>query len=509
MVIDLSSNSGTLIPYVDEAKKKAAEEEAKKFQTEQPKAEIGPPAAGTLAVDVGGTVEHLTEAEQRELDIKNQMDIGGIDSTTLDRTSFRKDIPKQREALNIADIEASKVDRSKIANIVSKGVDPITAERISRSRVREVGADTIGTSQFRGSQAELIKALQAQSRGEAPSIAEMQAKRAGERALAQQMAMAAGARGSQQALARRTAAQQQAQIGADIAATSAQARLAEQLQAQQQLGQVAGQARGQDLQRNTQQAMLRQQAELANQGIDMQIEAANAAAGNQIALANLKAATEDADRALQADLANQGVDLAVLKENAALGNQVAIANLNKELTQAGLNDAMQIAYLQNELGYSNLEAKAAIAQAQITSAEKIAEKEAQSKVIAGGLGALGTLGAAALEFSDINLKKNISKRNIAEALAGDRLTDFLDKLDTYDYEYKDEKHGKGKQTSIMAQELEQSDIGKEAVIETDEGKMVDYSKLLPAMLAANVDSHKRIKSLEEALLKKNSKKKDK
>ena len=54
----------------------------------------------------------------------------------------------------------------------------------------------------------------------------------------------------------------------------------------------------------------------------------------------------------------------------------------------------------------------------------------------------------------------------------------------------------------MAQDLEKSDIGKKAVIETDEGKMVDYSKLLPELLAATAQTHKKVSALEEALLAK-------
>ncbi len=119
---------------------------------------------------------------------------------------------------------------------------------------------------------------------------------------------------------------------------------------------------------------------------------------------------------------------------------------------------------------------------------------------AAGLQGLGTAAMAYATYaSDINLKKDIS-------LSGDRLTDFLNKLDAYDYDYKDEKHGKGRQTSVIAQDLEKSDIGKKAVIETDEGKMVDYSKLLPELLAAAAQTHKKVTKLEEALLAKKKKK---
>jgi hypothetical protein len=122
---------------------------------------------------------------------------------------------------------------------------------------------------------------------------------------------------------------------------------------------------------------------------------------------------------------------------------------------------------------------------------------------AAGMNAVAAIGAKAVETymqsSDINLKKDIN-------LSGDRLDDFLNKLEAYDYDYKDSKYGEGRQTSVMAQDLEKSDIGKKAIIETEEGKMVDYSKLLPEMLAATASTHKRISKLEEALLAKTRKK---
>lgn len=441
-------------------------------------------------------------------------------------------------------IEAERIARGDVADVTTTAVTPAEAAQMRREDVRDVQSGQLGLSEFRGTQAELAAALQAQARGEAPSIAEMQAKRTGERALAQQLAMAAGATGSQAALARRTAARQQAQIGADIAATAAQARLQEQRQAQEQLGQVAAEARQQDTAKEIQQQEADLRADLANQGVDLDVFKTNLESENRVALANLGARQADREAKLRADLANQGVDLDIVKQNAAAGNAAALANLKAEtadldrelkaamgnqavefdiiktnaaakntaalanvdaaLRKIGLDDDMKRAYMQNELGLSKLEVDAAIAKDRMATDVKIAkakiaggimeaEIEAEADAAAGGLGALGT--AASAYFSDIKLKQNIVNSE-------DRLTDFLNKLDAYDYDYKDEKHGKGRQTSVMAQDLEKSEIGKKAVIETDEGKMVDYTKLLPELLAATAQTHKKVTKLEEALLAK-------
>jgi hypothetical protein len=51
-------------------------------------------------------------------------------------------------------------------------------------------------------------------------------------------------------------------------------------------------------------------------------------------------------------MANQGVDLDVLKANAASGNQVALANLDASLRAQGMDDARIANYMQTELGVS-------------------------------------------------------------------------------------------------------------------------------------------------------------
>ena len=104
------------------------------------------------------------------------------------------------------------------------------------------------------------------------------------------------------------------------------------------------------------------------------------------------------------------------------------------------------------------------------------------------LGALGALGAAFIA-SDKRLKKKIKP-------GGDKMKAFLDALNVHDYEYKDKKHGKGRQVSVMAQELEKSDIGKQFVVETKIGKMVDYGKGFAAILASQAHLNKRLNALE-------------
>lgn len=99
-------------------------------------------------------------------------------------------------------------------------------------------------------------------------------------------------------------------------------------------------------------------------------------------------------------------------------------------------------------------------------------------------------------FSDENLKHNIKP-------ADSKIYALLDKINAHEYDYNKEVHGKhgatpGKHISVMAQELESSELGKELIDNSNpEGKMVDYDKAEPIQLAAIASIHKRLKKLEE------------
>jgi hypothetical protein len=116
----------------------------------------------------------------------------------------------------------------------------------------------------------------------------------------------------------------------------------------------------------------------------------------------------------------------------------------------------------------------------------------------GGLlsGAGNALGNVFHGWSDENLKTNVKSGS------GD-VRNFLDNLKPYSYDYKNQKHGKGKHTSIMAQDLEKSPEGAQAVEDHPEGKAVNYAKLAGMMLASQADLHQRIKKMEN---KKNGRK---
>lgn len=85
---------------------------------------------------------------------------------------------------------------------------------------------------------------------------------------------------------------------------------------------------------------------------------------------------------------------------------------------------------------------------------------------------------------------------------------FMDSIGAHSYEYKDKKFGEGRFVSPMAQELERTPIGKSAIVETKDGKMVNYARLggitlsSVAMLNSEREEHeKRIEKLEAKISK--------
>lgn len=98
------------------------------------------------------------------------------------------------------------------------------------------------------------------------------------------------------------------------------------------------------------------------------------------------------------------------------------------------------------------------------------------------------------DMSDKNQKKDIKP-----------IKSFLDNLKAYKYEYKNpdiKGAGKGEHISVMAQDLEKSDIGKTMVKNTPQGKMVNYGKGYAVILAAQADLNKRLNELEASKSKK-------
>lgn len=97
----------------------------------------------------------------------------------------------------------------------------------------------------------------------------------------------------------------------------------------------------------------------------------------------------------------------------------------------------------------------------------------------------GGTGFAAL--SDKKAKKNIK--------SGDsEIKEFLEAATPYSYDYKDSNEHR---VSPMAQDLEESKIGKESIMETPKGKAIDYSNIFGKIVASQGYLHKEIEDLKK------------
>lgn len=95
--------------------------------------------------------------------------------------------------------------------------------------------------------------------------------------------------------------------------------------------------------------------------------------------------------------------------------------------------------------------------------------------------------------SDEEQKKDIQEQS-------NNVKGMLDNLKAYSYRYKDPSQpgtNKDENLGIMAQDLEKSKMGKQAVFEAPHGKMIDTNKTVSLAMAALANLNKRINKLEK------------
>jgi hypothetical protein len=116
-------------------------------------------------------------------------------------------------------------------------------------------------------------------------------------------------------------------------------------------------------------------------------------------------------------------------------------------------------------------------------------------------GGMGMMGAGMMQNGGMGVSSysdKMSKERIRSVM-NEKLEEFLNTVHPYEYSYKQPEmpgRGYGRFVSPMAQELEDTELGKSAVIQTPNGKMVDYGKLGGVMLAAQAYLNERLNDLE-------------
>lgn len=423
--------------------------------------------------------------------------VGGTSSKIADK------LPGFKGSTRIIDKEAFKI----------KGAEGTVKTAKERE---QAAANRSSTAQ--GQRQTLISQLQGQAAGTAPSLAEAQLKSASERNLAQQLAASQAQRGGSSASRERQLLRGQATAGRALAQDSAQARLAEQQSAQQLLGQQISQEQQASDQLTQQYMQLGFSAEQAQQQAAADLEkletqqfisaqglSAAGVAGQQQAAAGITGGLFGA--------AGSAMAMSDKKEKKKI-KKVNNKDMSKALTAMSSetekkNKKEDMFKLSSGVEKSNK--KLLKTSGKVTKPKEDKSKDPKKAKAAKGIGealksgfdnaaagfgeakqrALAISRNAAAQISDKDEKKN--KMSVKK--------DFLDKLKAYTYEYKNpEKPGAGHGThmSVMAQDLEKTEIGKSMVQETEDGtKMVDYGKGFGAILAAQVHLNKRIEEIEK------------
>ena len=224
------------------------------------------------------------------------------------------------------------------------------------------------------------------------------------------------------------------------------------LDALMQGGNLAGQIQGQDFSQQAQTAQANDAIARFNAQNQQQVGMANVAANND------------------AQAKNMAVKQSIADSNT--GTRNAQQQYNKQLIQKNFENEMA-----KRGGQTNVAAQNANAQGKNSQGEA----DAQNKTIGMGL-------SAAAMFSDERGKCDIEEIDPS---------DFLDSLTGYKYKYKDKKHGEGQQVGVMAQDLEKSEAGSKLVVDTPEGKVVEYAKAGPAIMASLASLNKRMKQMEQ------------
>jgi hypothetical protein len=289
----------------------------------------------------------------------------------------------------------------------------------------------------------LLPMLQAQAKGQGPSMAQGVLQKGLDASNAQAMSQALSGRGGSgaQALAVMNAQDQAGQNNLNVANQSAQLRNQEMLQARGELSNAYGTIGG-----------LRSQA--------------NQAFGTAGSSDNQQGGT----------YSNMGTNQAQLNDarNQFYQNQQTNFDQNREVMNYNKardwNDTA-LRWTQERQGQAT--------------AQRGQDMQLAGAGIQAGASVIGTAAGA----SDYRLKDDVKEVDMSKALGH---------LKPYSYRYKNpEIDGNGERTGIMAQDMERSPEGKAVVLDTPRGKMIDHAKALSFALAGLANLNRRLDKVEK------------
>lgn len=250
-----------------------------------------------------------------------------------------------------------------------------------------------------------------------------------------------------------------AQAGLDVNA-QAQNRA---LQAMMSTGTMAGNLRSQDYGEQSNAAQAQDAINKFNAQNQTGMNQFNATAANN-------AAAQNASLQQQANMFNQGQKQNVANANTATQNQQTMYN-QAQVPQQNFNNQMAVAG-----GKSGQAQSASNYHGNKYNTQEQTKAAKQGSIIGG----LAGLGQAAI-LSDKRCKTGVKSVKPAHVDA------FIKSLKPKTFKYKDPSNGEGTYPGVMAQDMENSDLGKLAVVPDVDGeghKGIDQTKLNGLMLAA-------------------------
>lgn len=329
-----------------------------------------------------------------------------------------------------------------------------TKQDVDKAPFQQKVSEDENQKAIRAQQQAQAQRLEDRATGAAPSLASAQLKSATNRSLAQQLAASQAQRGGSSAARERNLLKSQGQARRELAESSAVASLQEQQAAEQQLAAQLQAQRATDinLAESDRASAQRLQELLVNENLGVQGLNLSGFQSSQQARSGL--------------VSNIGSGLA-----AAFSDKNKKMNISKD----GAKDASKLSkFVKGFKAQSN-----------------------SNQMQSDGVGK----STAQMAMSKISDKDN--KKNVKEDKEEFSSKAFLDALQSYKYEYKDEFKkdplaGEGQRISVMAQDLEKAGpVGRSMVINTPQGKVVDYGRGFGTILAAQAELNKRLKELEK------------
>ena len=371
--------------------------------------------------------------------------------------------------------------------------------------------DQSQANQWRAQQNQLAGNLQATLRGEGPSVAQLQMQQGLNQSLGNAASMAASQRGVSPAMAMRLAQQNQAQMAQNTVGQSGMLRAQEQMAARGELAALSNSARTQDLnaaaanqRASMEQGQLNDNMErffregqmgMDERGRQAKIERERMKSQNAIGTSQVNAGAYQSAAQNRAGVLG-GVGGGIAAAAAMFSDERLKTDIQKvefdSPSNWGFQPSMPSPSPQESSFEPTREAASKESTLKFLEALQGSQKGGGTDHEKMGKGIGMGLGAAAMALSDKN-KKTGAKPGNSEAQS------FLDAIDAYTYRYKDPSHGKGQQLSPMAQDLEKTPIGRQLVVDTPEGKMIDYGKAGGVMMASQAMLNERLSQLEDEM----------